>query len=311
MKSTRRGFMKAAAVGAGALALSPAVANASKAKSFGPEEVGMLYDSTLCVGCQACVTSCRNANFNMDDSSILAPKDAAEARWANVTELDYRTKNIIKMYQNPDKKEEYAFIKRQCMHCNAPGCVSACPVKAMTKNPETGIVEYDKHICIGCRYCQMACPFNVPSFEWHATFPKIVKCELCRETNLKTKGIPACCEVCPVKAVIYGKRSDLMAEAKRRIQEKPGYYFEDKVYGEHEYGGTNVIYLAKVDFEKLGMPNLPDHSYATQSETIQHTIYKWMAAPIALYVALVAIALKHQRKRNQEENKDDHKGGHA
>jgi Fe-S-cluster-containing dehydrogenase component len=303
--------MKAAAVGAGAIALSPMVANASKAITFGPDEVGMLYDSTLCVGCKACVTACRDSNFNRDETVSLAPKDMVEKRWADVNELDYRTKNIIKLYQNPDKKDEIAFIKRQCMHCNAPGCVSACPVKAMTKHPETGIVEYDKGICIGCRYCQMACPFNVPSFEWHETFAKIVKCELCRETNLKEKGMPACVETCPVKAVIYGKRSDLMAEAKARIAAKPGYYFADKVYGEHEYGGTNVLYIAKVDFEKLGMPTLPDYSYATQSETIQHTIYKWMAAPAALYVTLCAIALKHQWKRNKEEKDNDHKGGHA
>lgn len=310
MKSTRRGFIKAAAIGAGAIALSPAVANASKAKSFGPDEVGMLYDSTLCVGCKACVSSCRNANFNLDPSSELDAKDAAELRWANATDLDYRTKNIIKMYNNPEDPKDFAYVKRQCMHCQSAGCVSACPVAAMTKNPETGIVEYDKSICIGCRYCQMACPFNVPSFEWHVTFPKIVKCELCRETNLKTRGIPACCEVCPVKAVIYGKRSYLMEEAKRRIAEKPDLYLQ-KVYGEHDYGGTNVLYISRVDFEKLGMPNVPDYSYATQSENLQHTLYKWMAAPIALYVTLLTIALKHQSKRNKDENKDDHKGGHA
>ncbi len=310
MKSTRRSFIKAAAVGTGAVALSPILAHAADhTPSFGPNEVGMLYDSTVCVGCKACVYGCRKANFDLDSSSTVSPEDAADSRWQNVNALDYRTKNIIKMYENPENNKEFAFIKRQCMHCNAPGCVSACPVKAMTKNPDTGIVEYDKNICIGCRYCQMACPFNVPTFEWHKALPKITKCEMCRETNLKTRGLPACCDVCPTKAVIYGKRSDLMAEAKKRIAASPDRYLT-KIYGEHDYGGTNVIYLSKVDFEKLGMPNLPDVSFATKSEKLQHTIYKTVAhvpvAPVVLYAALATIAVVHRNRRNKND-----KGGRS
>lgn len=301
MKITRRGFIKAAAAGAGALALSPSVAKAAEGQSakYGPNEVGMLYDSTLCVGCKACVFACKSANFDLDPTSTLAPKDTEDQRWFDVDMLDYRTKNIIKLYQNPNDMNDFAFVKRQCMHCNNPGCVSACPVKAMVKNPDTGIVEYYKEKCIGCRYCMMACPFSIPKFEWHKALPKITKCELCRTTNLVTKGIPACCEVCPAKAVIYGKRNDLMAEAKRRLEASPSRYL-NKVYGEFDYGGTNVIYLSRVDFELLGLPKLPEESYAVWSEKYQLTTYKKLIAPTVLF-GLMAVGVYRTAKKHKDD----------
>ncbi|MDR2105623.1 MAG: hydrogenase 2 operon protein HybA [Deferribacteraceae bacterium] len=299
MKSTRRRFLQTAVAGIGLTALSPTLTSASEEKGFGADEVGMLYDSTLCVGCKACVYACRSENFDADPSSELDEKALSEQRWQDVYELDYRTKNIIKLYQNPEDLNDFAFIKRQCNHCNSPGCVSACPVKAMTKNPVTGVVQYDKGICIGCRYCQMACPFNVPTFEWHAAFPKISKCELCRQTEA---GTPACCRVCPAKAVIYDKRSVLLAEAKRRLAENPDKYI-NKIYGEFDYGGTNVLYISRVDFEKLGLPNLPNYSYASRSEKIQHTLYKTFnhvpIAPVALYATLAAVAFIQHKRRSK------------
>lgn len=302
MKTTRRGFIKAAAVGAGALALNPAIAGAAESPSFGPDEVGMLYDSTLCVGCKACVYACRKANYDVDPSSKTAPKDLEDTRWFDPDVLDYRTRNIIKMYSNPEDSKDFAFVKRQCMHCNHPGCVSACPVSALTKDPVTGIVKYDKHRCIGCRYCQIACPFGVPSFEWHRAIPKITKCEMCRDTYLKdeSKQQPACTYVCPTKAVIYGKRSDLMEEAKRRIAGKPDLYIQ-KVYGERDYGGTNVIYVSRVDFELLGLPKLPEESYAVRSEAYQLTTYKKFIAPVVLFALMGARAYQVSKKHKNDE----------
>jgi Fe-S-cluster-containing dehydrogenase component len=223
MNTTRRRFLKIAAAGAGAAALAPMSAIAAEAPGFGPNEVGMLYDSTLCVGCKACVSSCRKVNFYDNLDPIVSDADSADNRWSDDYELNYRTRNIIKMHRDEETGEP-AFIKRQCNHCKSPGCVSACPVKAMTKNPETGVVEYDMKKCIGCRYCMIACPFTVPTFEWHRALPRIVKCELCSDTNLKNKDLPACCEVCPTKAVIYGKRSDLLADAKNRMAANPNKY---------------------------------------------------------------------------------------
>ncbi|GAB7140693.1 hydrogenase 2 operon protein HybA [Deferribacterales bacterium RsTz2092] len=319
MNDSRRHFLKASALGGVAIAaaLLPSVTDAEEESEVSSDKpavqgswnkhVGMLYDSTLCVGCKACVYACRKANFDMDGTTELAPEDVTDPRWVNVTELDYRTKNIIKMYKSPDNSK-IAFMKRQCMHCYKPGCVSACPVKAMTENEETGIIEYDKDKCIGCRYCQIACPFNIPAYEWHDKFGKITKCELCRETNLKTKGVPACVEVCPVKAVIFGTRQELLKIAKERILANSDRYV-NKVYGEFDYGGTGVKYIAGVEFSKLGLPELPDYSYAAESEHIQHTLYKHMIAPLALYATLTAVSIYNQKKHDSEHRDDSHKGG--
>lgn len=294
MKKTRRDFLKSAAAG-GALLLSPlgAMANETDLKAD-DEAVGMLYDSTLCVGCKACVTRCKQVN---DMEAAPSPNDG-DRLWDSPNDLDYRTRNIIKLYKEED---QFAYVKHQCMHCIKPSCVSACPVSAMQKEEKRGIVFYDKDKCIGCRYCQIACPFNIPKFEWPEAFPKIVKCDLCKYTNLKLKNEPACCETCPTEAVIYGKRKDLLHEAKMRMAAHPEKY-QDAIYGEHEVGGTNVIYLAGTSFTNLGFPELEQESAAVVSEHIQHTIYKGFIAPVALYGFLAMVALKNRKTPKEIEH---------
>jgi Fe-S-cluster-containing dehydrogenase component len=71
-------------------------------------------------------------------------------------------------------------MKAQCMHCVDPACASACMLHSLSKDPITGVVGYDPTWCVGCRYCMMACPYNVPKFEFGKAVPQIVKCELCR-----------------------------------------------------------------------------------------------------------------------------------
>jgi ferredoxin len=165
----------------------------------------------------------------------------------------------------------------------------------MTKDPVTGIVDYSKDTCIGCRYCQVACPFNIPKFQWARTVPRIVKCDLCRNTNLKEKGIPACAETCPAGAILFGKRQDLLAEARARLKQQPMRYVPH-IYGEHEIGGTNHLYLAALPFDRLGLPVLPSEAPASFSEHIQHMIYKGFIAPIALYASLCCIAIRNLKK---------------
>ncbi len=140
------------------------------------------------------------------------------------------------------------FVKRQCMHCNQPGCVAACLVKAMEKRKE-GPVTWETN-CMGCRYCMPSCPFEIPKFEFHSANPKIQKCNLCWE-RLKKGEKPACVENCPEEALLFGPRRELLEEARRRIYQKPGNYIPH-IYGEHEVGGTGILYLSKVPFEQIG-----------------------------------------------------------
>ena len=164
---------------------------------------------------------------------------------------------------------------------------------------EHGIVTWDSDRCIGCRYCQVACPYNVPKFEWASTNPRIIKCELCNH-RLKEGKEPACCEVCPREAVVYGKYDELLAEARRRLGDHPGRYV-DKIYGEHDGGGTQVLYLSHVPFEKLGLPDLGDEAVPKLNRTIQHGLYKGMIAPAALYVVMGAVMLRNRRAGNQDD----------
>jgi Fe-S-cluster-containing dehydrogenase component len=180
------------------------------------------------------------------------------------------------------------------MHCADPACANACMLGAYKKR-EHGIVTYDVDLCVGCRYCQVACPFGIPKFEWSKAAPRMVKCELCNHRLAQGK-IPACAEVCPRGAVIYGTRADLLNEAKARLAKYPGKYVP-RVYGEHDGGGTQVLYLSHVPFEKLGLPVLSETSTSTRQRTIQHGIYRGFAAPIALYGVLGAVMLRNRKHK--------------
>lgn len=295
MTLSRRSALKvmaAATATSVAKAVAPPAASAS-AIAARPDAVGMLYDATRCIGCKACMVACNKANDLPPDTSL------SSGQWQMPLDLNEKTKNIIKLYQDPDS-HEFSFIKRQCMHCLDPACVGACMLGALQKG-ELGIVSYNADLCIGCRYCEMGCPFNVLKFEWSKAIPKMIKCELCRH-RMPEKG-PACCEVCPTAAVIYGKRADLLADAHHRLEQYPGRY-QPKVYGEEEVGGTQVLYLAHVNFEKLGLPAYTDQSIPQRVRTLQHTIYQGFAAPVALYGLLAAVMLRNRKKSEGAEDKE-------
>jgi len=293
MTITRRNVLKGlAAAGAAVAVTEPAQASEPKYQQA-PDDVGMLFDSTLCVGCRACQTACKERN--------KLPTDTAQTQggvYDAPLDLNGSTKNIIKVAQEGSAT---TYMKMQCMHCIDPACISVCMAGALHK-VQGGITAYNAATCVGCRYCQIGCPFNVPKFEWAKSLPvvedpKIVKCELCRHD----KRGPACCEVCPRGAVIYGKKADLLAEAKKRVKLSPGKYFQDKVYGERDGGGTNVLYLSPKDvsFTTLGLPVLPDEPLAKMSETVQHTTYKWGLAPLAIYTALTVVQLRARKSEDQ------------
>lgn len=293
-RQSRRDFLRRVTVaGAGVLAAAPALASTSP-QTVNNNNLAMLYDATKCVGCKTCMVACKRANGDDGNQEVERAPFDKDGLWDSPIDLSGNTRTIIKLCKG--NKGPYSYIKRSCMHCQKASCVSVCPVAALTKDPETGIVDYNKNVCIGCRYCQVACPFNIPKFQWDRKAPQIVKCNFCKRTNLKKKGIPGCVEVCPTKAIIFGTRKELLEEAKSRIGQNPGRYVPH-VYGETEVGGTNYLFLAGMPFSKLGLPDLPLEAPAVLSETIHHTIYKGFIAPMALYATLCIIALRNMRKQ--------------
>ena len=300
---TRRSFL--GALGAGGAGLIAATIPCDAAETIpNNEELGMLYDATKCVGCKACMAACKRVNTLSGALAFEKADFDEDGLWDAPADLSGNTRTIIKLARDA---EGWSYMKHSCMHCQKPSCVSACPVKAMTKDPVTGAVEYQKDVCIGCRYCQIACPFNIPKFQWDKAMPQIVKCDLCQTTNLRDKGISACAEACPTGALIFGKRGDLLAQAKTRLQEKPDKYIHH-IYGEHEVGGTNVLLLAGVGFDVLGLPRLGSSSSAEFSEKIQHTIYKGLIAPLALFASLYVVAVRNQKKAEAETANSKAKG---
>lgn len=289
MKLSRRSLLKGAAVAGASAAATAVPVSAKTVAEAPPDAVGMLYDATECIGCKACVSACRKAN-NLPYEASTTLHDAP-------AQLSASTKNIIKVYQG--EGDQFSFMKEQCMHCVDPACVSACMIGAFKKR-EFGIVTWDGDRCIGCRYCGIACPYNIPKFEWAETVPKIVKCEMCNHL-IAEGGEPACCDVCPKEAVKYGDYRKLLQEAKQRLVDNPDRY-EPEVFGETSGGGTQVLYLAPkgISFQDLGLPDLDESPVPDLARSLQHGIYQGFATPAVLY-AMLGVVLWRNRKKGQEE----------
>ncbi len=319
----RRDFLKTS-LGGAAIALTGDSACARLNLEPAPQAVGMLYDSTLCVGCKACVAKCKEVN-NMPPTVL-----GDDVQYDSAQDLSPETLNVIKLYTDgkgiikDSEIDGFAFEKRSCMHCVDPGCVSVCPVTALRRHPLTGIVTYHADVCIGCRTCMTGCPYNVPQFEYNNPFGQLFKCQMCNQAGVERidKGmITGCAEACPTGATLFGSREALLEEAKRRLALKPGEVYQyprgdvrnpssthekevleyqPHIWGEKEAGGTNVMHISSIPFDKLGMPPLPERSYASISETVQHTIYSYMALPAVLLGGLTYLV-----KRNTDDDEGD------
>lgn len=220
----------------------------------------ILVDTTKCIGCGACATACKIVNdLPLDDAEANKERPAPSAGTEELVafaqahgevggKLSATTLNAV-------ESRGSVFVRKFCMHCQDPTCASVCPVGALRKTA-AGPVIYDADRCMGCRYCMMACPFGIPRYEWKSALPKVQKCILCAPRL--AKGLqPACTEVCPVQAGIFGERDELLREAAKRLGENPAAYVQH-VYGQEEVGGTSILYLSAVPFEQLGFPaNLP------------------------------------------------------
>ena len=312
----------------GGLGIGSALGGAKSASAAGgtfhgyPDSKGVLHDTTLCIGCRRCEQACNKVND--------LPKPEKPFTDLNVLNEKRRTSakewTVVNKYR-PASLDKDVFRKSQCMHCEEPACASACFVKAFTKNPD-GSVTYDPTLCVGCRYCMVACPYNVPKYDYNNPFGALHKCELCNQKGverLDKGGLPGCVEVCPAGAVIFGTREELMAEAKKRLALKPGseYHYPRQtlksgdtylhtvpkyyphLYGEKEGGGTQVLVLTGVPYENLDLPKLDDLSTGARSEHVQHTLYKGMMLPLAVLAGLTVL-VRRNTKNDHHDGGDDH-----
>ena len=233
----RRGFLKTLGIAGASLTLADgALAGTTTIE----DPYAILVDTTRCEGCRACEEICAETNGlpepALDDSDLDVERTTSETQWT-----------VINRYET-DAGE--VFVKRQCMHCVQPACASACLTKAMYKTDD-GPVIWRESKCMGCRFCMISCPFDMPKFEYESANPKIQKCVMCFD-RLKEGEEPACVDNCPGDALLFGRRSEVIKEARRRIVENSDDYV-DHIYGEHEVGGTGWLYLSAVPFEQIGL----------------------------------------------------------
>jgi formate dehydrogenase iron-sulfur subunit len=251
----------------------------------------LLIDLPRCTGCRGCQVACKQwYKRTAEKTSFFAgpgyqnPGDLSPQTWCLVTYNEVILKG----------RYEWVFGKRQCMHCLVPGCASACPVKALEKLPN-GPVVYHREKCIGCRYCMLACPFEVPRFEYESWNPYISKCTMC-SARLAEGQITACARACPTGAITFGDRDALLREAQQRIAGNPGKYIHH-IFGLEEAGGTCVLHISSVPFKELGYV-----TRAPQSPMVAHTEPAMRAIPMVMLglatVLGAGYALRTRKERN-------------
>jgi formate dehydrogenase iron-sulfur subunit len=259
----------------------------------------MLIDATRCIGCRACQVACKSWHDLPGERTVFSET------WSNPRFMDSNnyTRIIFRELTGPDGQVSWHFISRRCMHCNEPACVSVCPVAALQKL-DNGPVVYDDERCIGCRYCMMACPFQVPKFQWSSAVPLVRKCDFCAD-RIAIGMSPACSTACPSEALLFGDRNILLREAHRRIGLHPKRYYPE-VYGEKTVGGTSKLYLTAVSFQELGLEH---RGFRTDLGDVPYGLYgrAWMdKVPwVALGVGALAVGLHliNQRRAEVQEPK--------
>jgi len=292
-KLTRRTFLKQVGAGVAAMMASqmlPASVLADEAALA--TTPAMLIDLTRCTGCNSCALACKESNSL--SNSTEPPTTLSSDTYTFVDRVQVTTAAGETVERT---------VKRQCMHCLDPACVSACPAAAMYKS-DAGPVIYRSERCLGCRYCQIGCPFGVPSFEWNnGLTPVISKCYMCYD-RLQAGEKPACASACPTGAIRFGRRDHLLAEAHAQIVSNPGRYV-DHIFGEFEVGGTSMLYLSDIPFEELGFPvDLPHTAPPEETEKIMTKLPAVIAGVTVLMAGTVLVTHRDKSPQAVEKPSD-------
>lgn len=298
MKTDRRSFLQGVAAASGGLCLGMPGEARAEAEHFPgwPDRFGMLTDLSLCIGCRKCEEACKEAN---DLPPVSVPVEDMSV-YAGHRRTDAENYTVVNRHPHVQPDKPPVFVKTQCMHCNEPACAAACLVGAFRKSPE-GAVTYNKDVCLGCRYCMIACPFSIPAYEYHnPTSPLVRKCTLCFE-RITRGNRPACAGICPREAITFGRREDLIKAARNKIRLHPDKY-QNHIYGIAEAGGTSWLYLSEVPFEKLGFPmGLGTRPYA------DYTRGFLSAVPVVFAVWPALLGGFHLFSRNRQEGREGEK----
>ena len=257
--------------------------------------MAVLVDISKCIGCEGCTVACKMYNgldFKAKPRNI---KNGHE-------ELDDNRWTVIQEFHT-GSEEKLRFVKKQCLHCKEPACASACFSKAIQKDPKTGAVVYYPDLCVGCRYCMVACPYSIPKYQWNKQFPQITKCQMC-EARVAKGDAPACVSACTTGALISGDREELLKKAQEIIASDSRYV--NHVYGEHEVGGSEWLYISDVPFEELGFKKVADTPVTSYTKSYMSKV-PFFAAAWATFLACLSFyyhRVEKNKKKHDEEDKD-------
>lgn len=301
MDTSRRQFMKAVA----GLGLSATLGGAGIARADTHElpglsnQFGVLVDTTVCIGCRRCEWACKEWNKLPNQMDLKEyQKDQNVFQAFRRTSAD--TYTVVNRFENPRDPSKPIYVKKQCMHCYEPACASSCFVQAFTKR-QIGAVTYNPAVCVGCRYCMAACPFEIPAYQYYNPWtPQVTKCTFCFDRISTDGGVPACVAICPVETMTFGKRTDLIDLAHKKIRDNPGRYV-NHLYGENEVGGTSWMYLSAVPFNKIGFrTDLGTTPIPTLSKA-----FLSVASPMYIVFPALAVGLYTFAKRRESVCKDE------
>ncbi len=213
INSQRRQFMKTS-MGVAAIAIAPGMLlyGTSHGKSEGASSKvrwGMLIDTTQCTqGCTDCVSACNKEN------GLSGGTKSTDSQWIRKIEIKDISNGLV------------SSLPMMCQHCEHPPCVDVCPTQASFKRAD-GIVLVDRHRCIGCRYCMMACPYKARSFvhepleNQNPDVPRgkgtVEACSFCVQ-RIDKGQIPACAEACQNKAILFGDLNDANSEIYKKVR---------------------------------------------------------------------------------------------
>lgn len=256
--------------------------------------MAVLVDITKCIGCEGCSVACKMYN-GLDFKA--KPRNIKDGH----LELDDNRWTVIQEFHTAN--DDLRFVKKQCLHCLEPACASACFSKAIQKDEKTGAVVYYPDLCVGCRYCMVACPYSIPKYQWNEQFPQVAKCQMC-ESRLSKGDAPACVSACTTGALISGDRDELIQKAHEIIASDSRYV--NHVYGEHEVGGSEWLYISDVPFEELGFKQVSDTPVTNYSKSYLSKV-PFFAAGWALFLAGLTYynhRVEKNKKNQDDENKD-------
>jgi len=197
--------------------------------------VSKYIDTTTCIGCKACEVACQEWN----DLGVVPTRQTGS--YQTLPTLDAEFWNLIRFSERETSDGALAWLMRkdQCIHCEDPGCLVACPAPGAIVQYENGIVDVDPQKCIGCQLCLAGCPFNVPRF--HKKTGKMAKCTLCVD-RVHVGLEPACVKACPTGCLQFGTKLDMVAMGQARVEQLKENGFEQAaLYDPPGVGGTGVV----------------------------------------------------------------------